>query len=378
MRLGINTLFLIPGEVGGSQTYLCETLKELAGMPGLELVLFTHLENDDHLRALLSGCERASFRRLNFRASSRYVRIIREQFELPFAAARENLDVLWSPGYTAPVAASCSQVVSILDMQYKRFPHDLTPLARFVTNLLVQMAALRCKRVLTISEFSKREIVQFTAAHEEDIDVTPLAASPCFGDVLPGDEIRRRLSALLPGVEGYLLCVANTYPHKNVETLVEAFGTLMGEIPHKLVLVGKPRLGEPAVQKALDRLANRDRVVRLPQVPLEDLAVLYQGADLFVFPSLYEGFGLPVLEAMLAGVPVLAARHETAVEVGKDLVWYFNGRDAGDLVRQARVVLSLGADERAARRAMSRKAASVYTWARSGCGTLAAIQKLLA
>lgn len=377
MRIGVNTLFLIPGEVGGSETYLCETLRAYATLyPADALVLFTHLENDAFLRERFATFAQVTFVRLNFRASNRYARIVREQTELPAKAARARLDVLWSPGYTAPLLSGLPQVLSILDMQYKRFPRDLTPLARWVTDALVRANARRCRRILTISAFSRAEIAQFTAAAPAKIDVTPLAVDATFAQAIPEPERAALLARLLPGVGPYVLCVANTYPHKNVDTLVRAFGALQFHTPGTLVLVGKPRLGEGAVQAALRALTNPALVRRLERVTAHELAALYQGCSVFALPSLYEGFGLPILEAMAAGVPVVAADIPTTAEVGGDWVRRCDARDPGDLAGAIEAALQEPASARARRAAGARRHALGFTWQQTARLTRAACERV--
>lgn len=318
MKIGINTLFYIPGEVGGSETYLLEILRVWKGQ-GIphEVVLFTNLENHERLSQEFSG-EGWSAVLCPFKATNRVVRILREQIELPVKVRRSGVEVLWSPGYTAPFFSACPQVLSILDMQYKRFPQDLSLVGRWTTEILVQLGAMRARNILTISEFSKSEILRFTRAKAERMTVTPLAADPAFAVPVDGE----------PLIRGpYILCVANTYPHKNVDQLIRAFVAVEAEIPHKLVLVGRPRLGESAVEAALRGLKDPKRFCRLTGLTRTQLMGLYQRADLFAFPSLYEGFGLPVLEAMLAGTPVLTTRCGSVPEVGGDFVTYVKGED---------------------------------------------------
>jgi glycosyltransferase involved in cell wall biosynthesis len=363
MRIGVNTLFLIPGEVGGTETYLREVLLAMfKSFADIEWVFFTNKENDGYLRRIFGEFPQFDFRPLPLSATNRCARIIREQIDLPFRVAASRLDVLWSPGYTAPFYVPCPQAVTIPDMQYRRYPEDLTFLARIATDLLVRMAVRRCQGILAISEFSREEILAFTHTRKESVRAVHLAVDPAFAQPVPEDMKRQRLQRLLPSEKPYILCIANTYPHKNVHALIEAFGRILAEIPHQLVLVGKPRLGESAVQKALRGVSDASRIYRLSQVDYENLFVLYQGADLFVFPSLYEGFGLPILEAMMSGVPVLTTRCGSIPEVGGDKVCYFDHTSSIDLARQMVQMVSWKDDYRKIRVMEARNHACQFSW----------------
>ncbi len=355
LRLGVNALFYLPGEVGGSETYLLETLRALVRRPDApDLVLFCNAENHGKLRAEFPRAELVDS---GIAAVHRSVRILAEQFQLPWLVKRARIDVLWSPGYTAPAWCPCPQAVSVLDMQYKHFPQDVSWLAARAMDVIYPLSARRSDAVVAISEFAKSEAVRFLGVPPEKVTVTLLAADPAFGE--PDGPPP-------PAVRGapYLLCVAHTYPHKNVGLLVKAFHRIAAEIPHRLVLVGKPRFGEPEVAAAL-KGSPPGRVVRLPGLRWRELIALYQGADLFVFPSLYEGFGLPVLEAMRAGVPVLTTREASIPEIGGEAVEYADGRDEAAFAAALRAAALRPPEERARRAEVGRRRAEGFTWAAS-------------
>lgn len=378
MRIGVNTLFLIPGEVGGTETYLREVLLAMAkSFTDIEWVLFTNRENDGYLRRIFGQFPKFAYHPLPLSATNRYARIIREQVDLPFRVASSRVNLLWSPGYTAPFFASCLQAVTIHDMQYKRCPQDLTFLARLATDILVRIAARRCRCILAISDFSRREILEFTHACEETVHAVHLAADPAFAQPLPEDIKRQRLKRLLTSEKPYILCIANTYPHKNVHALVESFGQILEKIPHQLVLVGKPRLGEPEVQKALRGISDSSRVIRLLRVECEDLFALYKGADLFVFPSLYEGFGLPVLEAMMSGVPVLTTHCGSIPEVGGDKVCYFDPASSTDLARQIVQIISWKSDYRKNHIMAAQNHACRFSWYKTAVKTMKCFKEVI-
>lgn len=357
MYIGVNTLFMIPGEVGGAETYLRESLKALVRRPGVSLVLFTNRENDAVLRDDLAGSGNAEFRKLSVTASRRPERIIREQVELPVRVRRANIDLLWSPGYTAPLLCRVPQVVSVLDMQYKRHPEDLSTVARLTTDFLVKSACRVCAGVVAISEFSKQEVIRYTSADAGKVFVVHAGVSSAFGD--NGGQ-----APIVDGValeEPYLLCVANSYPHKNLPTLVDAFSQVADSIPHRLVLVGKPRLGEAELQRRLDQ-APRGRVMRLQGVSPGELKWLYQHAGLFVLPSVYEGFGLPVVEAMVAGVPVITSRRASLPEVGGDHACYADPPQADEFASRIREVAAWTQAARSEWTEAARAWALTFSW----------------
>ncbi|MGD9873500.1 MAG: glycosyltransferase family 4 protein [Kiritimatiellia bacterium] len=353
MHIGVNTLFLIPGEVGGSETYLCRTLEAVAsGFPAHEITLFTNSENHAEMKSRFGKYPQVSFQQMLCKASRRFERIIKEQLLLPRMARKTGVDVLWSPGYTACMFSPVPQVVSILDMQYKSFPEDLTHLARFVTDVLVRMAARRCRGILTISEFSKQEILKYTSARADNVWVTHLASHPF-----------QTSSGLNPaGNKPYILTVANSYPHKNLHQLVEAFALLENRIPHNLVIVGRPRLGENRLQQALSGIKDTERIVRLSGVSTEVLDRLYADAAVFVFPSLYEGFGLPILEAMSAGTPVITTGSGSLPEAGGDAAIYYNPASAANLADQISSVLAMYPAQREEIIRRGRYQAQQFSW----------------
>ncbi len=378
MRVGVNALFLIPGEVGGTETYLCETLTAIARNHGdISLVLFTNNENHAPLKERLGGFTQIEFVNLGFNATNRYARIIREQFQLPSLVKKAGVDVLWSPGYTAPFFSACPQVVTIPDMQYKSHPQDMTLLARITTDFLVKLAAQRSRRIIAISEFSKKEIVRFTTARIETIDVIHLAADPGFGKRGADAEASRALQSAGIAGKPYILCISNTYPHKNINALVEAFGEVLDEIPHRLVLIGRPRFGEPAVRAAIASLKDSSRVLRIQYLPFHDLAAIYQSADLFVFPSLYEGFGLPVLEAMIAGTPVVANRTASIPELGGNCIYYTDGHGSHDLALAMRKALAMDVAQRRDWCEKAHVQARSFSWRATADGTVECLRRAI-
>ena len=370
MRIGVNTLFMVPGDVGGTETFLRQTLQALAEHhPECTLVLFTSLDNHAIFRGDLSRFPQVEYVQLRFAARNRPLRIILEQLLLPLAVARARLDGLWSPGYTAPCWVPCLQAVTIPDLQYKSFPEDMGGFERLVLDCLVRMACRRSAMVLTISEFSRQEVLRFGFASPEKVRPVLLGVDSSFATPQPPEGVRATVCRYIPAEKPYILCVAHTYPHKNVNVLVEAFALVADRIEHSLVVLGRPRRGEPEVLAAESGLRDQKRYIRLASgVPFSDLQQLYQGADLFVLPSAYEGFGLPVLEAMMSGVPVVTTRLGSLPEVAGDTVHYIESITAECLAAKILEVVNMHKEDRDRLVAVAHQRATTFTWQRTADG----------
>lgn len=380
MHLGINTLFLVPGDVGGTETYLRETLLAcLQEFPEVRYTVFTNNENDGLLRTICAGYDAVAFDCLGFNAANRPLRIILEQTKLPLAVRRHKLDLLWSPGYTAPLLASCKQAVTVCDLQYKSYPEDMSILERVTLDFLVRGACRRCSAVLAISEFSRREIVRHGFAAPEHVHAVLLGVDPSFAIRLSDEERERYLQAEpFLSKTPFLLCVAHTYPHKMVHMLVESFIQIMDRIPHKLVLVGSARRGEDLVERALENCPDRSRIVRFRErVPYRKLQLLYQSADMFILPSAYEGFGLPVLEAMMAGIPVITSGEASLPEVAGNHAFLMGDMSAASISEQILRVQSLTSEDRRPLVERARNWAQTFTWQRSVRDMFCAFQSLV-
>ena len=269
MIIGVNALFMIPGEVGGSETYLRRTLAAAAhAFPRHEFVVFANHENRNAMARDLKPFPNVTLVDMRVKAESRARRALCEQTALPKVVAGKGIEVLWNPGNTAPLRVACPQATSVYDMQFMHFPEDFSRTALFFTKLFTRLAMRRSQAVLTISEFSRQEIARYTRTPFDAMRVTLLAADESYAKPLPGEFIAERVMALLHSGEPYILVVANTYPHKSVETAVRAFSKLCADIPHRLVLLGKPRRGEDASPRRWGDAGARARLA--PPLPRPD------------------------------------------------------------------------------------------------------------
>ena len=354
-RVGLNLLFLVPGETGGSEIYVRHLIPKLANVrPDLELVAFVNREGAG---AKLGATEVVE---VDVSGRGRARRVLAEQRRLPRLARRHGIDLLHSPGTSAPWRPGVASVVTILDVIYARHPEAHTLPMRLGMRLIVPLAARGADRVITISHAAASEIAEELSVPLERIDVTYLGGRP-IGPATPEPELRGRLGlADAPLV----LSVSARRPHKNLPRLIEAFASLSADPPPVLVLPGYETPFEDELRRRAGELGVAERVRFLGWVSDEDLEGLYAAAACFAFPSLAEGFGLPVLEAMERGVPVACSSAGPLPEVAGEAARYFDPLDVGDMTAALSDLLG-NARLREELTSAGRQRASSFTWERT-------------
>ncbi|HIN69938.1 MAG TPA: glycosyltransferase family 1 protein [Acidobacteria bacterium] len=245
---------------------------------------------------------------------------ISEQIRIPIQLKREAIDLFHAPHYTLPALTPCRSIVTIHDCIHLRFPQYLpNRLAHGYARAALWTATHRSDRVLTVSEASKQDILTFFDIPADKITVIPNAIDDCFF-VPPPDKnierIRERYQLQAP----FLLYVGNVHPHKNLERLLDAFYKVrsLGHDDLTLLIIGDDITRYAKLRRAVHRYQLHRYVRFLGFVPNETLRVLYHLARAFVFPSLYEGFGLPPLEAMASGTAVVTSNVSSLPEVTGD------------------------------------------------------------
>ncbi len=370
-RVGINSLFLIPEGVGGTETYLRNLIRELPALdPDIAYTLFTNRENAGTF-AVPPG---ANLRELPcpVRAVRRPERLAYEYGVLPLRARRQQVDVLFSPGFTAPARRGYASVVTIHDMQPEDMPDNFTPLYHFGYTRLMRRAARQAAHILTVSEHAKGRIVALYGIPPERITVSHHAAGPIYFTSVSPDEIARVRQTY--GIHfPYLLSVATLHPHKNLDALIDAFVALRqtGDTAIQLVLVGLRGTAAATLQTKVETAGIADAVVMTGWVPDADLPALYQGATVYVLPSRYEGFGIPILEAMASGTPVITTTAASLPEVAGDAALLVDPDDRAALAHALRRVVNDPA-LRADLIGRGRARAPLFTWRKTAEATLAA------
>jgi glycosyltransferase involved in cell wall biosynthesis len=291
---------------------------------------------------------------------------VREQLTVPLSLIRARARVFHEPHYVLPPLTPSRSVVTIHDCIHLRFPQYL-PKRGALAYARAQMgsAARRSHRILTVSEASKRDILHFFNVPPEKITVIPNAIDERFSTEPAPDAVQRVAERYQ--LEGdFVLYVGNVKPHKNIERLIDAFQLVRqsGLDQVKLVIIGDEISKYAALRRAVHRYNLHKYVRFLGFLPDELLAIVYRLAAVFVFPSLYEGFGLPPLEAMACGTPVVTSNVSSLPEVTGDAALLVNPTETAEIADAVRRVLTdpaLHAELRARGLARARQ----FSWERS-------------
>jgi len=338
MKIGINALYLIPGKVGGSEIYLRHLISALGHLDQEnEYVVFTNRES----RGSFELGENFREHHCPVRALIRPHRIVWEQLVLPYRARQHRLDLLHSPGSTAPLFLSCPSVLTILDLIYLHFPETFPALARIWIKFLVYQSARRSSAVIALSRYSRDEILWDLNTAWDKVRVIYMAISAAEASSLPRRErikTLRKYGIVFP----FILTVAAAHPHKNLVRLLEAFYQLKKKGgKYQLIVVGvKHNRYFQRLRREISSLDLEEDVIFTDWVPEADKEMIYAEARLMVFPSLLEGFGLPVLEAMAAGLPVACSDVPSLEEVAGDAAYIFNPYSVEEIRRAMEECLS--------------------------------------
>lgn len=286
--------------------------------------------------------------------------LVRVPVSFPLVMRRDRIDVALFQ-YVAPPISPCPVVLMVHDISFESHPEFLPRLQAARLRWLVPRSIRAAAHVLTVSEFSRQQIVRRYGVPLDRISVTHEAASDGFRP-LP-DRSSQAVLAPLRLPERFVLAVGNVQPRKNLHTLLDAYATLVRarQIDAPLVLVGQLHYRGAAILDRIDRLGLGGHVIWTGYVAEDVLVALYNRAELFVFPSLYEGFGLPVLEAMACGTPVVSSHAASLPEVSGDAAVLVDPHSVTELAAAiARVAADADLRQRLRERGFRR--ASQFSW----------------
>lgn len=327
MRIGIDGRELVEGVRTGIGRYVIEILR-MASREGLECVVY----GDRRTRLPVALPEvRCS---LLDGGWTQWV----DQVSLPRRLARDRVSVFLSPYYKCPLFAPCPVVITVHDLFFIRYLGDGRPVYDAVMTRLARIYAARAAAVIADSEYSKRSVVATLGVSDAKVTVIPVALGAEFKPEPLTDAVRLRYGIVPP----YILYVGNFLPHKNVPRLIQAYAGLGRELKdtHQLVLAGGEREHRNDHERLAARLSVADRVLFPGLIDDAHLPAVYSGSALFVLPSLEEGFGLPALEAMACGAPVVASNRAAIPEVVGDAAVLFDPENVSAIAEAMTMALS--------------------------------------
>ncbi len=333
MRIGFDiTPLTVPQS--GVGTYTVNLFEELRVVLGDDLLPLIHRPLHDP--AMMQGCRDSLVpwgRGMN--------KTVWMQTLLPWQLAHARTTVAHFTNSVAPLVAPCATVVTIHDMTLWLFPEHHYRRRLLAMRPFVPLAARRAAAVITVSHSAKADIVRILGVPQEKVHVIYEAAPPAFMP-LPPDICLEAVRARYHLPERFLLYVGTIEPRKNLVRLLEAFATLRasGRIPHDLLFVGARGWKEDPVFEAVERLGLGDKVRFMNHVPTADLVALYNLADALAFPSLYEGFGLPVVEAMACGTPVVTSEQGSLGEIAGDAAQFVDPLSVPSIAHGLEAVLA--------------------------------------
>ena len=364
MRIAIDA-HAVGTKLGGNESYAINLIEALAQIDSVND--YTIYVTTDEAR------NRFHQRWPNFKVRSTlpHTPLIRIPLTLSAELRKHPVDVLHVQ-FTAPPFCPCPVVVSIHDLSFEHLPQTFNRRSRTQLRLTVRHSARRAARILSLSEHTRRDIIETYGIEQERIQAIPLAAPKHFAPVEDNRELQRVRHNY--GIDGdYILSVGSIQPRKNLARLIKAYASLRGDystgrLP-KLVLAGKCAWLYDETLRALEESGIKNSVVLTGYVPEADLPALYTGALCFVYPSYFEGFGLPPLEAMKCGAPVVVGNRTSLPEVVGDAALAVDPFDI-DAIAKAIKLLMDDSQLRAELSVKGQKRAAAFDWRETARRTL--------
>ncbi len=369
-RLGLDLLYLVPGESGGRERYARELVPAmLERAPDLEVVAFVNRDAGSRLGAELGDRVRTVVLPVSARDRAQWA--LGELALVARAARRTQIQLLHSMANFAPPWGPFRRVVTIHDMQYRAVPELLSPMARSATHALVSIAAHRADRVIAVSRAGRDEISAGLGIPTECIDVihNGVREAPTCIDT-SGLRERHRL-----GERPIVLTVATQLPHKNLSVLIPALALMAPAQRPALVIVGHGT-DDGRLRAAAFAADMAESVHVLGAGTNDELERLYASASCLVLPTLHEGFGMPALEAMARSLPVACSDIPSLREVTGDAALYFDPRDPAQIATQ---IGELIGNEQLAHTLRDKGLANVrrFSWSSAAARTLASYDRAL-
>jgi len=372
MHVGLNAQLLSLAENyrgAGISWYIYNLLRQLPGMDSPHQ--FSVFLNER--RYVDKGM---SLRYTSWPTQRPLARIMWEQLLLPAQLRRQRVDLLHAMAFAGPLLFQGPMVVTVYDLSFLRFPQAFRPWNRWYLSQFTRWSARRARHVIAISESTRQDVIDFLGVPADRVTVVYCGADPMFRSLPPEQIGEYRRQHNLP--DQFVLFLGTLEPRKNLDRLLRAYAEwrkVDPRAPH-LVIAGAQGWYYHAVLNLVHGLGLEESVIFLGYVAREDLPLLYNNAHMFVYPSLFEGFGLPVLEAMACGVPVITSNVSSLPEVAGEAAVLVDPTST-DQLRESLVSLWRDSDRRRELAAQGGRQASRFTWKRTAEQTLSVYERAM-
>ncbi len=298
--------------------------------------------------------------RTHGQTTSKFGSTLTAQMQFPKWQRQDQLDVFWSPRHHLPLRVSCPSVVTVHDLVWRAVPDTMAPFGRFVERLLMAPSLAMATRVIAVSKSTHNDVLAWKPHLRDKLSV--VTEAPC----VTRNDLRSH-KAELP--ERFLLFVGTFEPRKNLVRLIRAFAEAAPHIPHHLILAGG-KGWDKGIDQALEDIGDSaERVHRIHPDQGVDLAELYDRCEAFVYPSLYEGFGLPLTEAMAFGKPIVTGTNSSLPEVAQDAAIYVDVNSTADIADSIKRICS-DASLRTTLSAAAQRRAAAFSWDTAAAQTI--------
>ncbi len=371
MRIAFNAQLLSAPRFG-IWTYVFNLLKGLHELDiANDYTVFSSSDKTDIFK------NRFNVVRSSFDTSAPYTRILWEHLAMPFILNRDNIDIFHNPDHVLPILpVKAKKIITVHDLSFYKFPGTFPFMKRNYKRALTPRSVCLADKIIAVSSSTKDDLVELFGIDRKKIEVVHIGVSKEFMKIEDIDVLERSREVLgLP--EKFILYLGTIEKRKNLERLIDAFvlASRRGGFPHKLVIAGKKGWLYEGLLKKIDDNGLKDDIIFVSDIKQSDLPILYNLAELFVYPSIYEGFGLPVIEAMACGTPVITSNTSSLPEVAGDAAALIDPYNIEEIAHNISEILH-DEERRKKMSEMGIERAGSFTWERCARNTMEVYKKV--
>lgn len=329
----------------------------------------------EHVREKLVKASLTPFLRAHSSPDLSLYKFIWDQVKIPIEAKREGVDLIFNPTYTVPLFTKCKTIMVLHGSDWYVNPRMYKLLDRIYIRIMMPLFCKKARLLISNSDLSKRDFVNILGVSEEKIKTIYFGVDPRFRPIEEDDIFLKKAREKYHLPEKFILYVGRIYPGKNFGNLLQAFSKIHTSLPQKIVVAGHPRWDYQSEYASIEELGLQEKVLFTDWVPQGDLVAFYNLADLFIFPSFYEAFGIPLLEAMACGCPAIASQTGALPEIAGEAAFLVNPYSPDEIAEAIRRVL---VEDKLKKELIEKglQRAKAFSWEKCARETLAVFESL--